>query len=73
MGGIIMNNTATIMNDGMNYLVEKLGIIETEIFISQIIREPFDYTKWQREHYASLSVSEINKKAVEYTKNNPLL
>ncbi|MDR1632595.1 MAG: hypothetical protein LBR97_06925 [Dysgonamonadaceae bacterium] len=69
MGGIIMNNTATIINDGMNYLVEKLGIIETEIFISQIIREPFDYTKWQREHYANLSVSELNKKAVEYTKN----
>jgi hypothetical protein len=73
MGGIIMNNTATIMSDGMNYLVEKLGIIETEIFISQIIREPFDYTKWQREHYVNLSVSELNKKAVEYTKNNPRL
>jgi hypothetical protein len=37
----------------------------------QIIREPIDYTKWQREHYASLSVSELNRKAVEYTKNNP--
>ena len=72
MGGIIMNNTATIMNDGMNYLVEKLGIIETEIFISQIIREPFDYTRWQRDHYAGLSVNELNKKAVEYAKNNPV-
>ena len=68
-----MNNTATIMNDGMNYLVEKLGIIETEIFISQIIREPFDYyTRWQRDHYAGLSVNELNKKAVEYAKNNPV-
>jgi hypothetical protein len=67
-----MNNTATIINDGMNYLVEKLEIVETEIFISQIIRKPIDYTKWQREHYASLSVSELNKKAVEYTKSNPL-
>jgi len=67
-----MYNIATIMNEGMNCLVEKLGIIETEIFISQIIKEPFDYTKWQREHYAGLSVSELNKKAVEYTKNNPV-
>ena len=32
---------------------------------------PFDYTKWQREHYADVSVSELNKKAVEYAKNNP--
>jgi len=66
-----MNTTATIMNDGINCLVERLGIIETEIFISQIIREPFDYTKWQREHYANMSLSDLNKKAVEYAKNNP--
>ena len=64
-----MNSTANIMNDGINCLVKRLGIIETEIFISQIIREPLDYTKWQSEHYANMSVSEINKKAVEYAKN----
>ena len=63
-----MYSTATIMNDGINCLVERLGIIETEIFISQIIREPLDYTKWQREHYADMSVSELNKRAVEYAK-----
>ena len=66
-------NTATIMNDGINCLVERLGIVETEIFISQLIKEPFDYTKWQREHYADMSLSELNKKAVEYAKNNPVL
>jgi len=66
-----MYNTAAIMNDGINCLVERLGIIETEIFISQIIREPLDYTKWQKEHYADMSVSELNRKAVEYAKNAP--
>ncbi|GHT78777.1 hypothetical protein FACS189464_2800 [Bacteroidia bacterium] len=66
-----MYNTAAIMNDGMNCLMERLGVIETEIFISQIIREPFDYTKWQRKYYADFSVSELNKKAIEYAKNNP--
>jgi len=59
------------MNDGINCLVKQLGIIETEIFISQIIREPLDYTKWQREHYADMSVSELNKRAVEYARNTP--
>jgi len=63
-----MYSTATIMNDGINCLVERLGIIETEIFISQIIREPLDYTKWQREHYADISVGELNRRAVEYAK-----
>jgi hypothetical protein len=67
-----MHTTATLMNDGINCLVERLGIIETEIFISQLIREPSDYTKWQSEHYASMSVNELNKKAIEYAKNNPI-
>jgi len=31
-----------------------------------------DYTQWQKEHYADMSVSELNKKAVEYAKNNPI-
>ena len=66
-----MYSTATIMNDGINCLVERLGIIETEIFISQIIREPLDYTKWQKEYYADMSVSELNRRAVEYAKNTP--
>ena len=66
-----MHTTATIMSDGINCLVERLGIVETEFFISQLIREPLDYTQWQREHYADMSVSELNQKAVEYAKNNP--
>ena len=63
-----MYNTATILNDGITCLVEKLGVIETEIFITQIIRESFNYTEWQREHYANFSVAELNRQAVEYAK-----
>ena len=66
-----MRNTAVILNDGMNYLLEKLGALETEIFISHLLRESFDYTAWQKEHFASISVNELNKKAVEYVKANP--
>jgi len=68
-----MQNTATIMNKGINCLIKQLGIIETEIFISQLIREPFDYTKWQRDYYANMSVNELNRKAVEYSKSNPVI
>ena len=67
-----MNTTAIIMNDGINCLIDRLGIIETEIFISQLIREPIDYTKWQKEHYADKSVSELNKMAIEYAKSNSI-
>jgi len=63
-----MRSTAVILNDGMDCLLEKLGVLETEIFISHILREPFDYTAWQKEHYANISVQELNRKAVEYSK-----
>ena len=63
-----MRSTAVILNDGMNILLEKLGVLETEIFISHILREPFDYTKWQKEHYANITVHDLNRKAVEYAK-----
>ena len=63
-----MRTTATILNDGMDCLLEKLGVLETEIFISHLLREPFDYTAWQKDHYANISVQELNRKAVEYSK-----
>ena len=65
-----MRSTAAILNDGINCLIEKLGVLETEIFISHILRESFDYTAWQKEHYADISVYELNRKAVEYARSN---
>ncbi len=64
-----MRSTSVIMSEGMKCLVEKMGIVETEIFISNIIKEPFDYTEWQREHFCDVSLEELNKQAVQYCKN----
>ena len=33
---------------GLRVLIESLGELEAERFISLMMREPFDYTKWQR-------------------------
>lgn len=41
-----MNNTV-LMDKGMKCLIKNLGEVNAERFITQIIREPFDYTKWQ--------------------------
>jgi hypothetical protein len=68
-----MSDTAVIVNKGMNYLLEKLGDIETEIFISHLLREPFDYTKWRRDNlYADMSLHELNQEAAQYAKEHPL-
>ena len=41
----MMNSTVEIMDKGINCLLENLGTMETERFISAIIRERFDYTQ----------------------------
>ena len=67
-----MRNTTVIMNDAMNCLINTLGVVETEIFISNLIREPFDYTKWQHEKFDNVSLDDFCNQAVEYCKNNPV-
>ena len=45
-----------------------MGDIETERFISIIIRERFDYTKWQKNFFADISAEDFNKAAVAFAK-----
>lgn len=66
-----MNNTLEIMELGMNCLLEHLGTTNTEIFISALIREKFDYTEWRKNFFGDASVHEINSAAVEFAKNYP--
>ena len=62
-----MRNTAVIMNDAMELLVKNLGVVETEVFISNLLREPFDYTEWRRDKFDDMSLSELNRAAAEYS------
>ena len=51
---------------GLHALVEALGTVEAERFITLMLREPFDYTSWQRHLWADKSVDEISKAAMEF-------
>ena len=52
-------NMVEIMNRGMKCLTDQMGIVEAEQFISFIIREKFDYTKWQRGYFDRKTPEEI--------------
>lgn len=65
------NNTAEVLARGMQCLAENLGDIETEVFLSTLMRERFDYTKWQREYFADTDLETFNKEAAEATKDHP--
>ena len=64
-------STIEIMNKGMKCLTDHMGVVEAERFISVIIRERFDYTKWQREYFDSKKPEEISREAVEHEKAHP--
>ena len=64
-----MKTDTLIRNEGMEILVENLGMVEAERFIMLIQREPFDYTKWQENLFKNMTIEEISKKAMEYRKN----
>ena len=66
-----MRSTAVIRKEGMDCLLKSLGVLETEVFISSLLRDRFDYTKWQREYYANHTLNDFLSKAQEYDKNNP--
>ena len=65
-----MNNDITLVQNALNILNEKLGLVETEKFISLINRnEGFDYTKWREHLFEDMTVEELSKKAMEYYEN----
>lgn len=49
---------------GLRALVDALGTVEAERFVTLILREPFDYTQWQTQLWADKSVDEISKAAM---------
>ena len=65
-------STAEIMDLGISCLLERLGTLETEHFISVILREKSDYTKWHQKYFADISSDDFQAAAVAYAKDNPL-
>lgn len=60
-----MRTDTEIRVQGLRTLVDALGIVEAEKFISLILREPFEYTKWQQDLWPDRSVAEISGTAMK--------
>ena len=61
-----MANAVNILDQGFACLVDNLGVIDAEYFISLIKRDDFDYTVWQREYFDKMAVGEFAVKASAY-------
>ena len=62
---------AEILARGMKCLTREMGLVEAEQFVSLIIREKSDYTRWQREYFDAKTPEEISREAAEYEKAHP--
>lgn len=49
---------------GVEALIQALGEVQAERFISLILREPFDYTEWQQRLWQDRSVEQISRAAM---------
>jgi len=50
---------------GIEALIAALGKVQAERFITLILREPFDYTQWQRNLWTDNSLEEISNLAMK--------
>ena len=70
---MILMNTITdteIKLQGLEALVSALGEVQAERFISLIMREPFDYTRWQEKLWTDRSVEELGELAIKNRRAN---
>ena len=65
-----MHAEMALRSEGMKILIDRLGHVEAERFISLIIREPFDYTEWQRGFFNDMTIKELSNKAMKDYKND---
>ena len=58
-----MKTDTEIRVDGMNALIQALGLVEAERFLMAISRERFNYTDWRRSGLPDLPVEELARLA----------
>ena len=56
---------------GMDCLVEKFGIVNTEKFLVAVKTGNLDYTEWRRNMFDGMSDEEFDAAVIEYGKAHP--
>ena len=55
-----------IKRKGFKILIENLGDVDAEKFISLINKEPFDYTQWQSSLWDDQTIKQVSEMAMKY-------
>jgi len=66
-----MRTESALRVEAMQLLIEKLGEVDAERFISLVNREQFDYTQWQRSLWADKDIYQVYDAAKSFYESNP--
>jgi hypothetical protein len=61
---------AEVKQKGLGALLDALGEVDAERFITLLNRDPFDYTIWQKNLFENMTMEEISSKAMILKKKN---
>ncbi|HEY2583033.1 MAG TPA: hypothetical protein VGI43_14565 [Mucilaginibacter sp.] len=53
-----------VKQKGLGALLDALGEVDAERFITLLNRDPFDYTVWQRNIFENMDINQISSKAM---------
>ena len=66
-----MYTTTELMSLGMNCLVERFGVVDAERFITAVIRESSDYSKFRKTLFEGKTLEQIVDDAAEFDQEHP--
>ena len=64
-----MKTDTIVKSEGMEALFDKLGMVDAERFISLILKDSFDYTKWQEKLFDNETIEDLGNKSYEYARS----
>ena len=66
-----MRTDSELRVTGLRALVQELGPVEAERLVTLLLREPFDYTRWQSDLWPEMSIDEISEAAMDLRRASP--
>ena len=61
-----------LLDRGMDCLMNSLGLVDAERFLSLVSAEKFDYTEWRRQHlnFDGKTIKDLSAEAMSHRKNS---
>jgi len=66
-----MKTDIELKSDAMKLLRLHLGLVESERFLTLMLREPFDYTRRRQEQWNDSTVTDLAEKARKLRQDSP--